>query len=195
IFRYYDSWANGNALQPTTDPAATTPRIAVVDQTGNPLAPATNPNGSAHNKVLRYASVFGPLANTPTRPDCSDAVVQGAPWDANRNQMDPTGYVKKMLGVMPAVNNYEVGEGLNTAGARWLKRSVGGQNRFGFGVADARQQFNAKIDHNISAKHKLSGTWSLERVHADYATRVWPFGFDGISHRQPQVLTIGFVST
>jgi hypothetical protein len=195
IFRYYDGWANGNALQVTTDQGAATPRRAVVDQAGNPVAPTTNPNGTPHNGILRYASVFGPLANTPTMADCSDAVVQGAAWDPLRSQADPTGYVKKVLGVMPAVNNWEVGEGLNTAGSRWVKSTRGGQNRFGFGAADVRKQLNVKFDHNFNTKHKISGIWSIEKVRADYATRVWPTGYDGISHRQPQVLTINFTST
>jgi hypothetical protein len=63
IFRYYDNWSNGNAFQATTGGA--TPRIAVVDQAGNPVAPKTNPDGTAHNGILRYASVFGRLQNTP----------------------------------------------------------------------------------------------------------------------------------
>src|SRR5262249_48055838 len=69
IFRYYDNWSNGNAFQVTSSGA--TPRIAVVDQLGNPVPPKTNPNGTPANGILRYASVFGPLLNTPTRPDCS----------------------------------------------------------------------------------------------------------------------------
>src|SRR6185503_9903276 len=120
IFRYYDNWSNGNAFQPTTTGA--TPRIAVVDDNGNPKTPATNPNGTPHNGILRYASVFGPLQNTPTRPDCSDATVQGNPWDANRRGVDTTGWVQNVLfKYMPAVNNYDVGDGLNTAGGRWVR--------------------------------------------------------------------------
>src|SRR6185295_3530265 len=157
IFRYYDNWANGNALQAVN--TGSTPRIAVVDHAGNPVAPATNPDGTPHNGILRYASVFGRLQNTPTRPDCSDAIVQGSPWDANRNQMDPTGYVKKVLGVMPVPNNYEVGEGLNTAGFRWVRSQHGAQNRFGFGSADERKQLNVKIDHNFSSRHKINASW------------------------------------
>src|SRR6266581_5655049 len=38
IFRYYDNWNNGNALAATT--TGTTPVIAVVDNAGNPNAPA-----------------------------------------------------------------------------------------------------------------------------------------------------------
>src|SRR6476646_2277011 len=74
IFRYFDSWNNGNAIAPP-QPTGSTPTIAVVDGVGAPLTPATNPNGTPFTGALRYASVFGKLLNTPTRPDCSDAVV------------------------------------------------------------------------------------------------------------------------
>src|SRR6266436_3737191 len=167
IFRYWEGWANGNTLQPTTTTGVAT--IASVDSFGNPLRPATNPNGTPYTGQLRYRSVFGPLANTPTRPDCSDAVVQGSPWDSNRSQMDPTGYVKKMLGAMPLPKNYEVGDGLNTANFRWVKKTQGGTNRFGFGQADVRKQLNLKIDHNFAARNKINAGWSYERTHSDYA--------------------------
>ena len=194
VFRYFDGWANGNVLQATQATGAN-PIRAVVDYQGNPVTPPTNPNGMPFTGSLHYVSVFGPLANTPARPDCSDAVVQGSAWDPNRTQMDPTGYVKKMLGVMPLPNNYEVGDGLNTANSRWVKSVHGGTNRFGFGQADVRKQINLKIDHNFSSKNKINAGWSYEASHSDYATRVWPTGFDGIAHRSPQVLTVNFTST
>src|SRR5262249_26582557 len=70
IFRYYDNWNNGNSLAATT--GGNTPTIAVVDALGNPKAPATNPDGTPHNGILRYISVFGPLQAAPTKADCSD---------------------------------------------------------------------------------------------------------------------------
>src|SRR5436190_677099 len=71
VFRYFDSWNNGNAIQATS--LGATPTIAVVDSTGQPLRPGTNPDGSPFTGTLRYASVFGPLpANyVPTKPDWS----------------------------------------------------------------------------------------------------------------------------
>src|SRR5213078_2038676 len=42
IFRYFDTWNNGNALSTTT--TGNTPTTAVVDFQGNPKAPATNPD-------------------------------------------------------------------------------------------------------------------------------------------------------
>jgi hypothetical protein len=194
IFKYYDNWSNGNALQ-VAQPGATTPRIAVVDQSGNPMAPATNPNGTPHNGILRFVSVFGRLQNTPTQPDCSDAVVTGAPWDANRSRIDPTGYVTKLFGVMPPINNYEVGDGLNSGGHRWVLSTRGGTNRFGFGGANVRKQLNLKIDHNFTQNHKVNGGWSWEKNRSDYSNGVWPTRFPGEAHRLPQVLTLNFTST
>ena len=194
IFRYFDGWSNGNAQQ--IDVTGATPRTAVVDFLGNPKTPAKNPDGSTFTGQLRYASVFGRLASDPTKADCSDAVVTGAPWDSNRKSMDPTGYVAKVLGVMPVANNYEIGEGLNTAGHRWVRRTEGTQNRFGFGFTDARKQLNLKLDHNISPKHKLNGTWTYERVRADYGQTPWDTArFDGVARRVPQVLGINYTAT
>src|SRR3989454_11924828 len=52
IFRYWEGWANGNTLQPTTTTGVAT--IASVDSFGNPLRPATNPHGTPYTGQLRY---------------------------------------------------------------------------------------------------------------------------------------------
>ena len=193
IFRYFDNWSNGNVLQTPTGGA--TPRIAVVDFQGTPIAPAANPNGTPHNGTLRYASVFGQVVNTPTQPDCSDAIVQGPAWDSFRTQVDPTGYVTQLLGVMPTPNNYEVGDGLNTAGHRWVLTRTGADNRFGFGEPVNRKQINVKIDHNFNQNHKASGSYSYERNWSDNQYGVWPVRFPTLSYRRPQVLTVNLTST
>jgi hypothetical protein len=194
IFRYFDNWSNGNVQQVLTTGA--TPRIAVVDFQGNPVAPATNPGSTTpHNGILRYTSIFGRVTNTPTRPDCSDAIVQGPTWDPYRTQMDPTGYVKKLLDVMPVPNNYEVGEGLNSAGYRWVLTRTGADNRFGFGEPVNRKQINIKIDHNFNTSHKLNGSYTYERNWSDNQYGVWPFRFPTYAFRRPQVLTVNFTST
>jgi len=75
IFRYFDNWNNGNALQLQT--GGGTPSIAVVNGAGSVTAPATNPDGSAHNGTLRYASVFGPITTLPARTSVSIPEVPG----------------------------------------------------------------------------------------------------------------------
>ena len=203
IFRYFDNWNNGNYNQAVT--LGTTPTIAVVDGIGNPVRPGTNPDGSAFTGTLRYASVFGPLVNTPTAPDCSDARVQGNPWDTYRTRMDPTGFVAKLIGKMPMPNNYEAGgsDGLNTAGYRWTRNENGGtESIFGTnagGIASlaglGRKQINTKIDHNINARNKLGVTYTYERSAGNANFESWPDGFRGSVFRRPQTLAFNFTST
>jgi hypothetical protein len=213
IFRYFDGWNNGNAIQPTVAGTAT-PTIAVVDALGNPVKPATNPDGSPYTGTLRYASVFGPLANTPTRSDCSDAIVQGSPWDTYRTKMDPTGFVAKLLVKMPLPNNYEAAltsptlptvysDGLNTAGYRWARNensgteTIFGTNTAGIATLSAlgRKQINTKIDHNFNTTHKLGVSYTYERSAGNANYETWPGGFRGSVFRHPQTLAVNFTST
>ncbi|PYS34557.1 MAG: hypothetical protein DMG14_29170, partial [Acidobacteria bacterium] len=195
IYRYYDNWNNGNDLAATTIGA--TPVIAVVDNAGNPRPPATNPDGTSHNGILRYASVFGPLLNTPTRPDCSDAIVQqGSPWDPYRTGYDATGYVQNVLfKFMPPANSYDTGDGLNTAGSRWNRTLHGATNLFGIGQYPQRKQINLKIDHSFNPKNKISGTWNYEYNWADGYASNWPNTWIGRNWVKPQILSVNFTST
>jgi len=202
IFRYYDNWNNGNFRQIEQRTTAT-PTIAVVDGIGNPAAPATNPTGTAHNGILRYASVFGPLANNPTRGDCSDAVVQGNPWDTYRRTTDPTGFMKKYLDLMPLPNNYEIGDGLNTAGYRWMRREKDGTETI-FSLDDdgitrpdnlSRKQINSRIDHQFNQRHKISGSYTYEYSFGTANFEAWPTGARGTRYRRPQILSLNFTST
>ncbi|PYS30403.1 MAG: hypothetical protein DMG11_05340 [Acidobacteria bacterium] len=198
VFRYFDNWNNGNALQ-ATQATGGTPTIAVVDGLGTPVRPATNPDGSPYTGALRYASVFGPLANTPARADCSDAQVQGNPWDAYRKAMDSTGFVKQLLGKMPLPNNYEIAnsDGLNTAGYRWVRAMHGGnEGIFSFGgTGVARKQINVKLDHNLNTMHKVAGTYTYENSSGGANLMTWPDTFGGSRSRHPQHLSLTFTST
>jgi hypothetical protein len=204
IFRYYDNWNNGNAIDQTVRGTAT-PVTPVVDQLGNPLPPATNPDGTPHNGILRYVSVFGRVTNTPTRADCSDAIVQGSPWDTYRTRVDPTGFVTKLLNQMPSPNNYEAAgsDGLNTAGYRWVRNersgteTIFGTNTGGIATLSGlgRKQINSKIDHNLNATNKLGISYTYERSAGNANYETWPGGFRGSVFRHPQTLAVNFVST
>jgi hypothetical protein len=100
---------------------------------------------------------------------------------------------------MPLPNDYTVGDGLNTAGIRFTRRVYGSD------VADGnsndqnnRDQFNVRIDHSFSSKHKLSGIYTYERS-IDHSTqaglRSYPNGFDGGHNKWPRLTTVSFVST
>ena len=200
IFRYWESYGNGNTQTATN--LSGTPTRASVDSFGNPLPPATATNGtSPYTGQLRFFSVFGRVTNTPTKPDCSDAEIAGGPWDSNRTQMDPVGVSQKYLALMPRANIFDVGDGLNTAGYRWVRR---GHNNANFGLATGtstdtdRKQINAKIDHNFNSRNKAAFNYSYEWLDGDYlqsTANAWPGGYTSQVIRRPQVMTLNFTST
>jgi hypothetical protein len=193
IFRYWENWANGNTDTPVSTVGQTRPSV---DSAGNPVAPATNPNGTAYSGQLRYFSVFGPLANRPVRPDCSDAVVDGAPWDPLRRGMDPMGLAQRFLDVMPHANRFQGGDGLNTAQHQWLRgsRNSGSLNLATGSDTDAdRKQINIKFDHQFNSRHKAAVNYSYEWIDI-YGQATWPGGYPQQLIRRPQVLTVNITS-
>jgi len=206
IFRYYDGWNNGNTTQ-TLAATGATPTIQVVDALGSPLKPAYNPGAQdATNPFtgqLRYVSVFGPVTNGATmNADCSNAQVGAAPtstgtWDTFRKGVDPTGFVAKVMGKMPATpNNYDVGDGLNTAGYRWTRNERGGsENIFAFGGNLGRKQINLKLDHNINSSHKAAVSYTYEDSGGNAGFEIVPDGYRGAVTRKPQTLSVTFTST
>jgi hypothetical protein len=201
IFRYWESWGSGNTQQQTTTTGV--PTIASVDSFGNPLRPSANPGGApgSYTGQLRYFSVFGAVTNTPTKPDCSDAVIGSSPWDNNRTRLDPAGVTQKYLAAMPHANVFDGGDGLNTAVSQWVRR---GHNAANYGLAtgtnfDAdRRQINAKIDHNFNSRNKVAVNYSYEWLNGDYLqtlTTVWPGNYTSETIVRPKVLTLNFTST
>ena len=198
IFRYWEGWGNGNTLQQTV--GGGNPVRASVDSFGNPVAPTTNPNGTPYTGQLRYFSVFGPVTNTPTRSDCSDAQIGGTPWDSLRTQPDPSGISQQYLARMPSPNIFDAGDGLNTAVYQWVRR---GRNNGNFGLANGtnsdtdRRQINLKVDHNFNSRHKIAANYSYEWVDGDYLANinVWPDGYTSQVIRRPKVLTVNMTST
>ncbi len=210
IFRYYDKWNNGRYLQQTTI-AGATPTTSVVDGYGNPVMPTTNPDGTAYTGSLHYESVFGKVTNAPgtMAADCSNAIVDtvtgvsGGGWDTYRKPVDSTGFkgdstgfIDNFLSLMPAANRYDtVGDGLNTAGGRWMRGTRGADNMFGIGEDNQRKQINLKIDHVFNDHNRINGSWSFEKNWADNNFKNWPDGYGGRTERLPQVITVNLTST
>jgi hypothetical protein len=219
IFRYFDNWnsADAHQLAPTFPANAATATIAVVDLAGNPVVGGgiispKNPDGSPYTGSLRCFSVFGNIKNDGsafTQADCPGGVAMtGSAWDPLRTKVDPTGYVGKLIAGMPHANYFYQGstalgttvvDGLNVAAFRWTQRLNGTAGAAGQGgtAPDTinRKQINLKIDHNFNAKHRLSGSWSLQHDFNDENPPNWPGGYLGSSLRHPQVLTVTFTST
>ncbi len=202
IFRFWDRWNNANALYVPSEATAggANPQINAVDRSGNPLKPAWEPGAgnwgaTPYGGQLRYASVFGSIANLGSlNDDCSNAQITGG-WDPNRPSQDPSGYIADFLSRLPQVNNYDIGDGLNTAGGRWSRTLNGADNLYGVGEDTWRRQLNVRIDHNFSDRHRINGSWSWEKDWSDDSFKNWPDGFGGKNIRRPMVLATNFVSS
>jgi len=216
IWRYWEGWNPGPALLP--DPtffivpgAQPTGTAASVDFNGNPIAPNFNPTGGAYTLGgLRCFSVFGNVKvdGSPfTQADCpgGTAVINAGPWDPLRTTVDSTGYIRKILAMMPHANYFaRAGDGLNTALFRWLQGRKGphlfGTNYAIHGVVDSkrdynnRDQINIRIDHNISTKHRISTSWTYERDSGDAGIAPWGTGLNGDAARRPQFVTVSGTS-
>jgi hypothetical protein len=211
IWRWFDGWSGGNVLTNTNVPANISPNSVAVTPTvnadGSPIQGLLQPN-SALPAQLHYASVFGPLKKIPTTSDCSDVTIDSATgfptsdWVDYTKPIDPlhvpdaTGYVNRFMSLIPLPNNYQVGDGLNWGGYRWVRRLNGGDNVFGLGEMPNRRQINFRIDHNFNRSHRVSGTYSLERNNAEDSFPTLPENsYGGAVIRKPQSFSVNFTST
>ncbi|MDR1726666.1 MAG: TonB-dependent receptor [Acidobacteriota bacterium] len=126
---------------------------------------------------------------------------------AYRYAYDPTGFVDRFTnGVdysagrvqMPPVNNYDMGDGLNYAGHRWVNVLRGNGSLYGTGGDPERKSITFKIDHNINNDHRVSGTYTWEKYHVADSYKQWPTeygGYEGGIDRIPQNLMLSLTST
>src|SRR5206468_10332489 len=76
--------------------------------------------------------------------------------DPFRTGINTNAYWRYVLSQMPLPNDYTVGDGLNTAGYRWLRpiRGFGGGNSVG--NENNRDQLNLRFDYQATSKNKLT---------------------------------------
>jgi len=200
IWRYIENYSGGNILtNPGGSGTLSDPKVA----------PTVNSDGSPKTElgVLRQISVLGSLLRTPQTNDCSDVTVDSrglptsdwvnysAAYDSVRTP-DASGYVKKFMDLIPSANNYQIGDGLNWGGYRWVRKLDGGDNIYGLGEGPNRKQINFRIDHNFNASHRLSGTYSYETNHGeDSFPTMEKNSYGGIITRKPQSFAVNLVST
>ncbi|MBI2150414.1 MAG: hypothetical protein HYU27_07395 [Acidobacteria bacterium] len=106
--------------------------------------------------------------------------------------------MKRLIDRMPMPNDFTVGDGLNTAGHRWVRRVQGQDTSVGDGQDTNRNQTNVRIDHNFNSSHKLSFSATKERDwSATTQTGIsnWPGGYDGLVKRDPHFYQAGLIST
>src|SRR5262249_28211788 len=180
-----------------------------VDINGNPLAP---PGGG----TLKCFSIFGNVKvdGTPfTNQDCvfggvtGQAITSGSPWDSLRTTLDQTGYMTKILNLMPHANCFYYQQcatgtdGLNTATYRYLAHFTGSNSGAALtgvvgaaGDNNARKQINLKIDHNFNTRNRVSVSWTYERTDGEI-TPAWGSNLVGNISRHPQFVTVNGTST
>src|SRR6185436_7300882 len=114
--------------------------------------------------------------------------------DPNRTRPTSDAWWQSVLAKMPSPNDFTVGDGLNTAGYRWVRRvnGLGGSNSVGNN--NNRDQLNLRFDYQLNTANKLTFTTSREELNSVRA-RAWPDGFDGKDSYYPNVLTTAWTST
>ena len=184
-----------------------------------------NTTGTVYND-LHYQSIFGPLSADALAQVAADPVncsqylpnyhsgdpmervtdlplnanfgVTGT-WDDYRTGLDQSGYVSRFTALMPTATDFQVGDGLNTAGHGWVRVNKGTGNIFGQSTSDdARKAITFKIDHNLNSEHRLSGTYSYEVNRGEDGERTWPAeynSFGGMISRKPQTFQVNLTST
>ncbi len=119
----------------------------------NQNATGVAPTVSTSGVPIQPASATGPL---------STVSVFGK--DPNRLTADPTGELDKIYGLMPAPNNYLVGDGLNTAGFLWSRP-----------VVDDFQLFEGRVDYIFNEKHRITLTLNHQSYFSENVANAQPF--------------------
>ena len=113
----------------------------------------------------------------------------------------------RLIGFMPRANAFDgpstVGgqtvDGLNTGVHRWVRRTVAGAAGFTGENTDAfeRKLYSAKIDHQFTPAHRLTGSLTQERRYSDNMPLVspWPTGYSGEIRENPTVISGQLTST
>jgi len=210
IFRFWEGWVGRNADPANLNASGANPTINSVDALGNPLRPTIWPDGSAYTGRLICFSVLGSVKTdgSPfTQGDCSGGTAMfptgGSTWDSKRPAgFDKAGQFSKILAQMPLPNNFFAGpsDGLNTGVYQWARTKRFGDPTFynetliGNDPYSNRKQLNIKIDHNL-VKHRINGSWTMQRDDNVVLPGDWPDGVQGLSYRRPQIVNIGATST
>ncbi len=211
IYRYFPGWIPDDA-DATISRGVNTNSRPSVNFDGTPLLPTDTRTGAPYTGALTYASVLGQLSPTSLTQlaadpiNCSQytfgigatGVLPGTNWNTYRKEYDPSGYIDRFSSIMPMPNNYLDGDGLNTADLQWTRTTHGEDTVYGSGMDSARKSITVKIDHNLSQKHRLSGTFSYERSGSDGAEEAtWPppNGYSGFIDRRPKTITAALTST
>jgi len=184
---------------PGVDPANASSQNPSVDAFGRPVVPAgANPSGLADPTQPAAVGLFGscnfkgaPVANCRTFNDPNRVAIANIP------------FIQEELRRMPSPNLFNSSgtlnpDGLNTALIRFTRRQDGLDLTNGNGDEVNRDQYNLRIDHNFSPKHKVSLIGTKEKTWGtatQAGLRSWPDAYDGLAVKRPYVYSIQLTST
>ena len=140
------------------------------------------------------------LAGNLTRPasDLATFNVFNDVNDPNRTGIDPVWVGPEYLSRMPLPNDWTRGDGLNTAGFRWLRRLSGSDSSTGTDPNTNRDHLTVRIDYQVNDGNKVSYTMSREEnwaVTSQTGLPDFPDGFFGDVKRIPDFYTVNWTST
>ncbi len=177
IFRYLTANAggvNGGAARRNGNAFSTTPSV---DLAGNVMGvdPATG--------VPLFMNSFNVFSDVR---------------DPNRPRIDPAWVGPQYLPRMPRPNDWTVGDGLNTAGYRWLRRIDGSDSAEGEDPNSNRDHLTVRLDYQLSSKDRLTYTMSREEdwgVTGQTGLPDFPGGYSGDVRRTPYFYSAAWTST
>jgi hypothetical protein len=85
-----------------------------------------------YTKGANSTTLVDSLTGAPKVPDTDIATINLLTVDSTRLGKDPSGLFDKLVGIFPNPNNYDTGDGFNTAGYRLLSNNPYTQNQYVF---------------------------------------------------------------
>lgn len=105
-----------------------------------------------YTKGANSVTLVDSNTGAPKVPESDIAVINLLTIDSTRLGKDSTGLFDKLVGSFPAPNNYDIGDGFNTAGYRFLSKNPYTQN-----------QYVLKGDYVLTSKHRIAATYAYRK--------------------------------
>jgi hypothetical protein len=118
--------------------------------------------------------------------------------DPNRTRIDPVWIGPQYLARMPRPNDWTIGDGLNTAGFRWLRTHKGSDSATGTDPNTNRNHMTVRFDYQVNPSNKVFYSMTKEKnwgVTGQTGLPAYPNGYFGEVRRQPDVYSAAWTST
>ena len=168
------------------------PATGIARRNGNALAAPTARSVDLHGNVLTQ----DPVTGTPLQMRSFNVFSQVQ--DPLRTGIDPNWVSSQWLPRMPLPNDWSVGDGLNTAGYRWLQPQNGSDGATGASPNPNRDHLTTRFDYQVNDANRLTYTMTRETNWAatsQTGLAAYPGGFQGQLTRTPNFYTASWSSS